>query len=332
MRRVLLLEDAVRKIETYSKWTLAGALAVVLIWASPSAFCLWRDALVDRSSELVSDGRMKVLLGLHDEAQELLERALDIDPDNTGALMEMGYLNSAAGRYADAADYFRRAAETSPANGDAWLNLGLACLSLEQYAEAEEAMRNALEADPNQLLVPYRVMAEARVRSGKRDEAIGLLEEGIAAIPDFRTYFLNTIEKRVAELGAEDEEERFVLERIMADSLLDEELAAYDGARVMETVRREQVSRLHFDLALLLAEERGTVDRAVEHYTQALAMAPSFADAYLNRAMLRFSAGDFRAAWEDLQRAQQLGCQLPDGMLAAYGAAARSEQSAPARP
>ncbi|MFT4627786.1 MAG: Flp pilus assembly protein TadD, partial [Myxococcota bacterium] len=56
---------------------------------------------------------------------ELLERAVEIDPTNTGVVLTLGVAYRGVGRFEDAEAAYRRASELDPADPSPWFNLGI---------------------------------------------------------------------------------------------------------------------------------------------------------------------------------------------------------------
>jgi Flp pilus assembly protein TadD len=93
-----------------------------------------------------------------------------------------------------------------------------------------------------------------------------------------------------------------VLERRITDA----DLARYEGALVVKTVEKEQISRLHIGLAMLLAANNQT-DEALEHCNTAIELNPKDPRAYHRRAQLLDAVGEHEKARLDYERAAALG-------------------------
>ena len=83
-----------------------------------------------------------------DEAREVYERLLDIDPDHVDAHVNLGRLLHEDGAPAAAEKHYRRAMELDPDHEIAAFNLGVALEDLGRFKDAIDAYLRALELDP----------------------------------------------------------------------------------------------------------------------------------------------------------------------------------------
>lgn len=83
-------------------------------------------------------------LGENRKAQNLMERALALDPADPAALSTWGNAAAANGRHGKAAVVQQRAVRLAPGFWPAWSNLGVVMLALGRDAEAERCGRRAL--------------------------------------------------------------------------------------------------------------------------------------------------------------------------------------------
>lgn len=81
--------------------------------------------------------------------EELIRRALAINPDAPQFHHNLGKVLSAQGRWEEAAASDRRAVELSPAFSEAWCALGIALQAIEDRNGAEAAYRQCLAFTPN---------------------------------------------------------------------------------------------------------------------------------------------------------------------------------------
>jgi predicted Zn-dependent protease len=105
------------------------------------------------------------------DALGYLERAAALDPEDTGALVDLGHALIAAGRESDAAEQLRRAAERDPGNLEALR--GLAELHRRQGRPdlALEPARRAADSNPNDP-VALIDLADLCLEVGSLDDAI----------------------------------------------------------------------------------------------------------------------------------------------------------------
>ena len=82
------------------------------------------------------------------DAEAALRTALELDPQNGGARIELGALYEDQGRFAQAAAEFERAIAVDPDHGGAQCQLGRIYRRQGRFAEAEAALRKARELEP----------------------------------------------------------------------------------------------------------------------------------------------------------------------------------------
>ena len=89
-------------------------------------------------------------LGRHDEAEECLRKALEVDPDYDEAHYNLGYNYKKEGKFALAEKHLRRAIEIDPKYALAYAELGeLLAGQKNRTNEAVSCLRNALNHNPN---------------------------------------------------------------------------------------------------------------------------------------------------------------------------------------
>ena len=119
-----------------------------------------------------------------DEAQELIERAISIDPNDSKFYNSRGALNYALGNNERAVVDFRRATQLSPNDSMAWNNLGNSLLRLNDVTEAEQAFRRALSRQPAPVAA-INNLGVALKRRGQFDKALICFREAILQDPNY---------------------------------------------------------------------------------------------------------------------------------------------------
>jgi Tfp pilus assembly protein PilF len=89
-------------------------------------------------------GRLYDRIGDDDRAEIEYAKAYKLDPNNVVLLNDMGYFYYSCGRYDDAKQVLQRALEINPSFDRAWINLGLTHGAQEQYHDAYEAFLKAV--------------------------------------------------------------------------------------------------------------------------------------------------------------------------------------------
>jgi tetratricopeptide (TPR) repeat protein len=93
-------------------------------------------------------GNIRFRQGREEEAESLYRRALSLDERQPEAHYNLGYVMLERGKFAQAVDYFQRALATDPKFADAHFNLAMAYASLEDRSRARRHWRKYLELEP----------------------------------------------------------------------------------------------------------------------------------------------------------------------------------------
>jgi len=101
----------------------------------------------DEAEELY-DVACEVETSSPDQAREVYERLLEIDPDHVDAHVNLGRLLHEDGAPAAAEKHYRRAVDLDPDHEIAAFNLGVALEDLGRFKDAIDAYLRALELDP----------------------------------------------------------------------------------------------------------------------------------------------------------------------------------------
>jgi tetratricopeptide (TPR) repeat protein len=109
-------------------------------------------AAPDASRGLTADGWYEWGCDLEDaapdQAREAYRRALELDPEHAGALVNLGRLLHVAGAPSVAEAHYRRALASHPDDETAAFNLGVVLEDLGRLGEAIEAYERAIALDP----------------------------------------------------------------------------------------------------------------------------------------------------------------------------------------
>ena len=174
---------------TMSTLTLDQALDRGLQAQSARNFVAAEQAYREALSIAPNDPETNSLLGLvlsqagrHDEGLALLQRAVELDPDESALQMNFAGGLAEAQRWRDAQQVLLALIERWPVQGPAWTRLGDACLALEERDAALLAWRRAHELDVD-AVEPARKLATLARESGQRDEAIAVLEQTLTLRP-----------------------------------------------------------------------------------------------------------------------------------------------------
>lgn len=139
--------------------------------------------------------------GRHAEGLLLLERALKIDQLHGDIWHTYGEVLESDGRLNDAENAYRRWVGQQPECVDAYIHLGLVLKKLEQREEAEMWLRHALQMGPTDRAKLLNDIAVICHEGGRLDEAVRLLQEAIALVPDYAIAH-DTYAACLKEMGA----------------------------------------------------------------------------------------------------------------------------------
>lgn len=119
-------------------------------------------------------------------ARELLNKALDLDPDSSSAhLARANYALAAERDWSTAEAEYRKALELNPSGSRAHAGFAFLLLVLQRFEEAKEEFRMAFELDP--LDFPYLAWQSlAHYRLGQLDSAITLAKKTRDSVSTFR--------------------------------------------------------------------------------------------------------------------------------------------------
>jgi len=101
------------------------------------------------------------------------------DPGNPMAAMYLAVAHSMLGQDDEALRWFRRAAEVAPDSVDLRHYEAMHYCKNEQWDKAEPLLQSVLATEPDRLPA-LACLAEVRVRQGRREEAVALLERAVA--------------------------------------------------------------------------------------------------------------------------------------------------------
>jgi len=118
-----------------------------------------------------------------DTAKALLVKAVQLDPDNTGALSQLGMVYLEDADYAKAIGAYQKVAELDPNGPDAFFNLGYIYAVNKDYAKAEAMYRHVVALAPAFLDEALFNLAMVQKTQGKRAECMKNLKQSMLANP-----------------------------------------------------------------------------------------------------------------------------------------------------
>ncbi len=196
-----------------------------------------------RSSVAVLTDRARVFLVIDelDQAEALLERAAERAPEDPGVLALLLRVDAARGNLERAGARIQAAAAANPESAEHARLLGTYMLRKGDTAAAEDALRRAIELDSTNVAA-YRQLAAVYERSERVGEAIETYQAALAESPGSAQihYVLGSL--------------------YQAEGRSEEAISALEKAIELDP----QLAEAKNDLAYLLAESGGNLERALD--------------------------------------------------------------------
>lgn len=141
------------------------------------------DVSSDEAAGLWSDlGNMRLQADQIESAEAAYRRALDLDPNNARAWVNLSIALRRQDRLDDAAQACQRAIEQAPRSPLAWNALGNVYKQQELHSEAAEAYAKARRADPNAYEYAYN-LGFAWLQLGRFDDAERIYRDALSLSP-----------------------------------------------------------------------------------------------------------------------------------------------------
>jgi Flp pilus assembly protein TadD len=121
-------------------------------------------------------GLLRFRQGRGEEAVDLIERAIEINPRFAGFRYNLGNVLCELGRTEDAVEHYRAAAELEPANSAIRNNLGNVLAECGRYDEAVAVLRDVVAARPDFAGATFN-LASALLESGDAAAALAVCED-----------------------------------------------------------------------------------------------------------------------------------------------------------
>ena len=224
-------------------------------------------------------GVLRAQQGRHVEAARLMESALALQPDNLGALINYSQVLTATGRVPEALAMLDRALAIKPDVFEAVYNRGIALAQLQRNAEAVTSFDKALALRPDSPHCLYnRGLSQSSL--GWREDALASYDRAIALHAGFAPAWHNR-GNMLRELGRPAEA-----------------LESYDKALALTP----QDAPLLYSRGSALSD-LGRHEEAAASFSRALALQPQFGLALAGRAAALLKLERFAEALADLDQA-----------------------------
>ena len=137
----------------------------------------------------------------HDDAEVAFRAALEIEPRSAPVLNYLGYMNADRNvRVAEAAQLIERALEIDPENGAYLDSLGWALFRLDRAGEAEEYLRRAVAKEPG--AVVYDHLGDVLSRRGEAAGAVEAWRKALEAADEDGELDRSNVERKIREAVA----------------------------------------------------------------------------------------------------------------------------------
>ena len=231
-------------------------------------------------------------LGNHEQAAELISRALTLNASNAPAHNNLGNVFRAQGKLDEALVCFEKAVALQPEYVDAHLNLGAVFRAQGKLEEAVACYQRALSLAPDFPTAHFN-LGNVLNEQGKPEEAVACYRKALALKPDLVEAHFN-LGNVLRERGE-----------------LDKAIACYYKALAL----KPDFSEAHANLGNVL-DEQGKPGEAVSCHRTALALRPDLAEAHFNLGNALRNQGHLDEAMACYRKALVLKPDFPEAHYA----------------
>lgn len=221
------------------------------------------------------------------------EAAYALQPDNPEVLSYLGHAHSEAGQDDKAVEYYRRLLYFDAENADAWLNMANSYDRLGKYEQAEEAYATAANLAPDEEEI-YLEWSICYFNQERYEAALACIEQALRINPE-SVQALWEQSDTLVRMGKFDEAAQ-VLEELV-NRLPCNWRALYNLARYYEMMDcydkvrpiAEELTRLRpenedgYELLGNALVETGKLEEALEQYSRALELCPTYWSVWANK-------------------------------------------------
>ncbi|MDH3773916.1 MAG: protein kinase, partial [Deltaproteobacteria bacterium] len=143
-----------------------------------------KPEIVTPYAQALVGGSISILDTNPNQAESLLEKAIELDPANAEAFYYLGKLYASKKEYAKAIQSYNKAIDLAPSSPDAFFNLGFIYYARKDYPKAEAMFLKVTELQPAYLDEAYFNLAVVQNLQGKKEESIGNLERALEVNPN----------------------------------------------------------------------------------------------------------------------------------------------------
>jgi tetratricopeptide (TPR) repeat protein len=263
--------------------------------------------------------------GRHEEAVDLVGRAVALRPNDAGLQLNLGNALKALGRLDGAIERFRNALTLAPEFPLAHYNLGNAYALAGRHADAVDAFERSLRLQPNDAST-YNNLGNALHAIGRSDEAMAAFSRALALRPGHAGAH-NNLGMALAALGRADE----AIEQFRAALAAQPNYVAahFNLGNALDAVGRHEQARTAFEAALALQSAfppallglgnalaaLGRHAEAIPRFERAVGLDPQLALAWLGLGNAHHALGAHDAALRAFDQALRLRPDLASAQL-----------------
>jgi protein O-GlcNAc transferase len=251
-------------------------------------------------------GLMRLQQGRSEEACNYLGEAINISPNDIGALMNYGMALRAAARAEKALEVFERALAIQPNMAEALYNRGVALADLQRFEMAVEAYDRALVIQPEMAAAQVnRAVALAALR--RFDDALAGYDRLLAMQPsnvmalNHRGLARRTLGRPAEALA--DYDRALALKPDFVEAMYNRGVALLDLERAADALAMFDAVMDAYQNNAEMLNNRGVAlwnlkrpDEALASYERALTLEPGFAEAWGNRGLALRDMGRLQEA------------------------------------
>ena len=231
-----------------------------------SELAIWSDTVAKRPGNQWTQVNLGMVLynaGRTEEALQHFEKAIQIDPNESGSQNDLGLALAKLGRMHEAVTAYETALRLWPNFAEAHNNLGLALSDMNRPGEAMVHLERALQLKP-QLDTVHFNLGNTLIQLGRMEEAVIHFREAIKINPQYAASYAN--------LGT----------ALFRTGWTTEAIRQYETAICLDP----QDVKARFNLAVALTQV-GRIQDAITRYKEVLRFRPDDAEARDNLARLQ---------------------------------------------
>ncbi|WP_116136468.1 tetratricopeptide repeat protein [Trinickia diaoshuihuensis] len=263
--------------------------------------------------------------GRHEEAAELVGRAVALRPDDAGLQLNLGNALKALGKLDGAIERFRNALSLAPDFGLAHYNLGNAYAQAGRHEDAVLAFERSLRLQPNDASI-YNNLGNALHALGRTQEAIAAFSQALALRPGHAGAH-NNLGMALAALGRTEQ----AIEQFQAALAAQPNYVAahFNLGNTLDAVGRHEEAAGAFEAALALQGNfppallglgnalaaQGRYRDAIARFERAVGLDPQLALAWLGLGNAHHALGSHEAALRAFDQALRLRPDLASAQL-----------------